>query len=80
MAKGWESKSVEEQQAEFASARLGLKPVLTPAQIERVQHEQGLKLARKRILTQLEGSHNSNYTKVLQDALADLDAKILRIS
>ena len=75
MARGWESKSVEAQQAEAAqNSEPG--PKLTPAQAAREREKEGLRLSRKRILQQISTSQNPRYQKLLQDALAELDDKL----
>src|ERR1700686_1599127 len=50
VARGWESKSVEEQQAQAVSAPSPAGPPLTPAQIARQRQTQGLMLSRQRVL------------------------------
>jgi hypothetical protein len=75
MARGWESKSVEEQQAEAAVGRPGAGPALTPQQRTLQAQKQGLVLARKHVLQQLQVAHNPQHRKLLQQALADLDAR-----
>jgi hypothetical protein len=76
MARGWESKSVEEQQAESAVARDTSRPMLTTGQLARQEREQRLQLARTHITQQLQRTQNPRYRKVLENALADLDAKL----
>jgi hypothetical protein len=78
MAKGWESKSVEEQQAEFSSVPGPRKAPLSPADLKLQQQRDGLLLSRKRILQQLEAAHNPHHRKVLEDALAGLDERLAR--
>jgi len=58
MARGWESKSVEQQQDEAASKKEHGE-VLTPQQIAERQRRQGLELSRQRILQQLQGDVQS---------------------
>ena len=79
MAKGWESKSVEEQQAEFAAARTHPAAKLTPEQMARERLRQGLLLSCKHIVAQLEMARNSNHRKVLENALQDLQAKLAEL-
>jgi hypothetical protein len=76
MARGWESKSVEEQQAEAAAASPNLKRLLTPDQMARQRQETGLRLSRQRVLQQLQAAQNPRHRKMLEDALADLDAQL----
>jgi hypothetical protein len=75
MARGWESKSVESQQADAAEAKAPHKR-LTPEEVERLHQREGLVLSRKRISDQLETAKNLRHKQMLEAALADLDAKI----
>lgn len=76
MARGWESKSVEAQQSEAAQETGPLKPLLTPQQKANLQKKEGLMLQRRRVAQQLESATNPQYQKMLQAALADLEARI----
>ncbi len=76
MARGWESKSVEEQQAESAAGRMSPRPMPTPSQLVRQKRQQDLKLARARVIQQIQRAQSPRYLKLLQDALADLDDKL----
>lgn len=77
MARGWESKAVEAQQAEAAESRSPLKPPLTPEEKLKSHKKEGLLLDRKRIVEQLESATHPRYRVMLQDALAELDRKII---
>jgi hypothetical protein len=79
MARGWESKSVEEQQAEAAESRVKAGPLLTPEQIARRRQKEGLLLSRKRVLQQLEATQNPVHREMLRGALSDLDAKLAKM-
>jgi hypothetical protein len=79
MARGWESKSVEEQQAEAAATRGPRKTPLTPEQIARQRQRQGLVLSRQRVLQQLEIAKSPRHREILQNSLADLDAQLARL-
>ncbi|HEX6503680.1 MAG TPA: hypothetical protein VF011_10545 [Terriglobales bacterium] len=77
MARGWESKAVEAQQAEASeSIAAPRKPILGPEEKLKLQKRQGLLLDRKRVLQQLESIRNERYRKMLQDALTELDHRI----
>jgi hypothetical protein len=78
MARGWESKSVEEQQA-AATAAHELKQPLTAEQKAIRQQVEALQLSRKRILQQIEAAQNSRYRQVLENALAALDSRLARL-
>ena len=79
MARGWESKAVEAAQEEAAAGKNGNgKPAVTPAEAERKRLRDGLLLSRARVVHQLEAAQNPNHRKMLEQALADLDAQLSR--
>jgi hypothetical protein len=75
MARGWESKSVEQQQEE-ATSTVARGPRLTPEQIANQQRRQSLELSRKRMAQQLEAASNPRHRQMLEMALRDLDAQL----
>lgn len=75
MARGWESKSVEQQQEEATSSQSQGK-VLTPEQILEQRKRKGLELSRQRVLQQLEIASNPQHRSMLDAALAELDAQL----
>jgi hypothetical protein len=79
VARGWESKSVEEQQTQAVSAPGPARPPLTPAQIASQRRRQGLALSRQHVLQQLEAPQNPRHREILQSALADLDAHLAQL-
>jgi hypothetical protein len=76
MARGWESKSVEEQQAESIGGRKSPRPLLTPAQLLREKKVKDLQLARAHVVEQLRRATNPRHRKMLEEGLADLEAKL----
>jgi hypothetical protein len=76
MARGWESKSVEQQQEEATSEPARKTKPLTAEQIGRRRQLSTLELSRKRILQQLEAATNPRHREMLEAALTDLDAQI----
>ena len=80
MARGWESKSVEGQMESAASLAPASsekdKSKNSPELQEKMRKRQGIQLARKRILQQIEASGNERYTEMLRNSLADLDAQL----
>jgi len=78
MARGWESKSVEQQQELATSEAEQREPQLSPAQISAEQRRQALQLSRQRILQQLEVASNPRHRQMLEAALVDLDAQLAR--
>lgn len=77
MAKGWESKAVEDQVEDSKTKTPGkTKPQLTPEQIENRRRKQVLLLARTRVQRDLELSQHPRHTDQLNRALADLEAQL----
>ena|SRR5256885_2182260 len=77
MARGWESKSVEAQQEEASAKSSGSgKRKMSAEEAAAVREKENLRLARQRVLQQLEASSNPRHKKVLQDALAALEEKM----
>lgn len=79
MARGWESKSVEAQQAEAADKKGKSHPMLTQQQAATFRQKEILRLSRQRVLKQLEGSSNPRHRKLLEDSLADLEERLRRL-
>jgi hypothetical protein len=75
VARGWESKSVEQQQDEAAS-RKERHELLTPEQIAERQRRQGIELSRQRILQQLQVACNPRHRQMLERALAELEERL----
>ncbi|HJQ25403.1 MAG TPA: hypothetical protein VKA60_15895 [Blastocatellia bacterium] len=79
MARGWESKAVEAQ-IETAEARPSAnKRQQTPADIEKARRRESLLLSRNRVLQDLQQSRNPRYQKMLNEALAHLDAQLAEL-
>jgi hypothetical protein len=76
MARGWESKSVEQQQQERLEQRTGTRPVVSAEQQERNRKREGLALSRKHLIQQLEAASNPRHRQLLADALAALDRQL----
>ena len=76
MARGWESKSVESQQADAAEVNTPHKRPLSAEELSRHHEREGLLLSRKHIAVQLGNAQNPRHKQILEAALADLDAKI----
>ena len=80
MARGWESKAVEQQQEMASSDDRRKRVQLSPAQIAEQQRKKALELSRQRILQQLEVASNPRHRQMLEAALADLDAQIAALA
>ncbi|MGA9899220.1 MAG: hypothetical protein WBQ09_14050 [Terriglobales bacterium] len=79
MARGWESKSVEEQQSQATSSEPKAGPRPTPEQLTRQRQRQGLLLSRARVTQQLKAAQHPQHRQMLEAALADLDAQLARL-
>jgi hypothetical protein len=75
MARGWESKSIESQQADAAADR-SRKAALTPQALATEARRRELNLARSRVVADLERATAPAHRQMLERALADLDARI----
>ena len=78
MARGWESKSVEAQQAEAEEKSTKPRLQLSPEQAARSREKEGLRLSRHRVAQQLQSTQNPRHRKLLEDALAELDERLSR--
>jgi hypothetical protein len=76
MARGWESKGIEQQQEEAASKKSNTGISLSAEQIARQQKRQGLELSRQRVLQQLQAACNPRHRQMLEAALAELDGQL----
>lgn len=77
MARGWESKSVEDQiGAAEAERELRQKPFLSDEQREESEHKQSLALSRALILSRIKAARDARYRAQLQVALNDLEAQL----
>lgn len=78
MARGWESKSVEAQQADASEKPPTSRSRLSPEEAAHQRHREVLLLSRERITQQLATVQNAHHRKMLQEALAELDQKLSR--
>jgi hypothetical protein len=76
VARGWESKSVEEQQAEAADRKLPSRSKITTQEALLLKKVEGLRLSRQRVLQQLSSTPHLRHRQMLERALADLDQQI----
>jgi len=76
MARGWESKSVEAQQAEATEKSSKPRVKLTPEAAARSRERENLRLSRQRIRQQLDQAQNPRHRQLLEATLADLDQKL----
>jgi hypothetical protein len=78
MAKGWESKSVEEQQslATQVSVSEEERERLSRERVEKLRQVQALQMNRARVVEQLGKTGNDRYRGMLQQELDFLQAEI----
>jgi hypothetical protein len=76
MARGWESKSVEAQQAESEEKDARPRVALSAGQAARTRARETVQLARQQVLRQMDASTNPKRREQLQDALAALEKKL----
>jgi hypothetical protein len=79
MARGWESKSVEDQMDAAEGARAAAKPKLTPEEMERQTARDGLMLSRARTLNALQGACDARYRALLETTLAHVDEELKKL-
>ncbi len=79
MARGWESKAVEQQQDEATRTPSPRKRLFSPEEAINQRQKQGLTLSRQNVVQQLERATNSAHRQMLKKALADLDAQLSRL-
>lgn len=78
MARGWESKSVEAQMESAEEKPSGNRP-LSAEEAARQRERESLRLARARVLQQLETAREPRYVKILNDALEDLNTRLTNL-
>jgi hypothetical protein len=76
MARGFESKSVEQQQAEMLDRRLPNGIHRTPEQQEGDRKRDGLLLSRTHLMRQLEAAQNPRHRQLLSNGIAELDRQL----
>ncbi len=76
MARGWESKSIEQQQEEMAERRRTPQAPLPADQQERNRKRDGMLLSRERLTRQLQTASNPRHRQMLEQALAELDRQL----
>jgi len=79
MARGWESKSVEEQQAEANDKPDKERVRMSAEQAATSREKENLRLSRQQVLQQLQASSNPRHRKLLEDTLAALNEKLKRM-
>jgi hypothetical protein len=76
MARGWESKSVEQQQEEMAEERQRRPAPIPKADQEANRKRDGLRLSRERLRQQLDAASNPRHRQMLEQSIAELDRQL----
>jgi hypothetical protein len=79
MARGWESKSVEEQQAEFSKNSGATNKNISKEERLRGVERQRLQLARANVSNQLKLAGNARYVELLTRELEELERKLTEL-
>jgi hypothetical protein len=78
MARGWESKAIEESQIEAAEERLKRSNAIAQnaAENSRQRERESLELSRTRVMQDLAAATNPKYRALLEQSLHFLDEKL----
>jgi len=79
MARGWESKSVEAQQADASEKSAKPRAKMSAEQAAAFREKESLRLARERALQQIRASTNPRHRKLMEETLTELDERISRL-
>jgi ribosome maturation protein Sdo1 len=82
MARGWDSKAVEDQ---IESAQVGIAAIKeskkqSEHELTRIRARQGLELMRSRVTQQIERTQNDRYREMLHKELTALDQQLTELS
>lgn len=78
MARGWESKSVEEQIGEQVAEQQGREPVVAPKDTSRERRRRELELQREHVLNQR--TSNPQRRAALAQALEEIEASLREVA
>jgi hypothetical protein len=76
MARGWESKNIEAQQAEREAAARSPAPALTPEQADKAARRRMLEVARARAVADRAAATSPAHRAMLDAAITALDEQI----
>jgi len=80
MARGWESKGIEDQiAAAEAKKELRDREALTAAEMERRRRREGLLVERKRIEREMLLGHKRRYLVLLERALKHVESELAKL-
>ena len=78
MARGWESKSVEEQMENARQKKKDAAAAHTPKPVHHSRQHENLVLARARLVKDLETTDNPRYKQFLEASLVEIDKQIAK--
>jgi hypothetical protein len=76
MARGWESKSVEQQQEEMSERRNAVSAPIPPEEQERNRKREGLRLSHERLSQQLQAAGKPRHRQMLEQAIAEVERQL----
>jgi hypothetical protein len=76
MARGFESKDVEFQQAEAAARERPGRPALSAAERDEASRRRTIELSIARARAELAGASSPHHRKMLESAIGDLEARL----
>lgn len=80
MARGWDSKAVEEQieskTSEFVAVTTKRR---TPDQVQKLIEKRNLEAARAKVLHEIDATQNERYKEMLRRSLRDLEGKLAEL-
>lgn len=77
MARGWESKSVEQQQEVMLERREAVGAPISRDEQQRNRKREGLLLSRSRFTQQLQAASSPRHREMLSQAIAEVDRQLL---
>ncbi len=81
MARGWDSKAVEDQiQSAVAATFTEKSAQKSEHELTRIRARQGVELMRSRVKQQIERTQNDRYRDMLQKELTALDQQLTELS
>lgn len=81
MARGWESKSVENQMEEAQRSQGDVeRQIQAPEERERIRRIESLKLERSRLTEQLKRARSQTHQRMIQQSLNAIEAEIAALS
>jgi hypothetical protein len=81
MARGWDSKAVEEQiESAAVAATFTTNPEKSEHELTRIRARQGLEMMRSRVKQQIERTQNDRYREMLDRELTALDQQLSELS